>query len=349
MVGGQESARSTVASGRAVPARRRRRPARRSRQGGGAHARGAWRRAGSQRDARFSNDRSQLAINSATVKAWSLRAAASMAARAPASPRSRPGATSCRRCGVERAGKLIRDARPDRDLPLPWRHVSRPPTTPAAAPRSTTTAAPSTRRPRIGAHCLVLVAGGLPKGSKRPRRRAASRSVTGWRRCCPMRAQPSMPLAIEPLHPMYAADRACVNTLGTCASISATSWATGARRRRSTSIMSGGTRTSRADRARRQAHPRLPRLRLAGADHATCCSTAACWATASSTCARIRAMVEATGYRRPLRRGDFLRAELVEARSRRGAADLPGAAPDRGVIDEPFSSASCKLATSPVH
>ena len=30
-------------------------------------------------------------------------------------------------------------------------------------------------------------------------------------------ARASMPLAIEPLHPMYAADRACVNTLGACA------------------------------------------------------------------------------------------------------------------------------------
>ena len=28
-----------------------------------------------------------------------------------------------------------------------------------------------------------------------------------------MRAEAGMPLAIEPLHPMYAADRACVNTL----------------------------------------------------------------------------------------------------------------------------------------
>ena len=65
----------------------------------------------------------------------------------------------------------------------------------------------------IGAQCLILVAGGLPKGSTRHRRRAHGRCATGWPRCCPMRGKRGVPLAIEPLHPMFAADRACVNTL----------------------------------------------------------------------------------------------------------------------------------------
>jgi sugar phosphate isomerase/epimerase len=64
----------------------------------------------------------------------------------------------------------------------------------------------------LGAECLVLVVGGLPKGS---------RDIAGARRMVedgigavlPYARAHNMPLAIEPLHPMYAADRACVNTL----------------------------------------------------------------------------------------------------------------------------------------
>ena len=46
----------------------------------------------------------------------------------------------------------------------------------------------------------------------------------------------------------------------------------------------------------------------------------------------IRAMVEATGYDGLIDVEIFSARELVEARARRGAADLPGAASDRGVI-----------------
>jgi sugar phosphate isomerase/epimerase len=64
----------------------------------------------------------------------------------------------------------------------------------------------------LGAECLVLVVGGLPRGS---------RDIAGARRMVedaiaaivPYAKAHNMPLAIEPLHPMYAADRACVNTL----------------------------------------------------------------------------------------------------------------------------------------
>lgn len=64
----------------------------------------------------------------------------------------------------------------------------------------------------LGADCLVLVVGGLPDGSK---------DIAGARAMVrdgiaallePARAA-GMPLAIEPLHPMYAAERACINTL----------------------------------------------------------------------------------------------------------------------------------------
>ena len=49
----------------------------------------------------------------------------SRAAPAPASPRSRPGATRCRPCGLERAGAAHPRRRADRHRLLPRRHVSR--------------------------------------------------------------------------------------------------------------------------------------------------------------------------------------------------------------------------------
>jgi sugar phosphate isomerase/epimerase len=64
----------------------------------------------------------------------------------------------------------------------------------------------------LGADCLVLVVGGLPKGSRDIG--AARRMVAdGIAALLPHARASNMPLAIEPLHPMYAGDRACVNTL----------------------------------------------------------------------------------------------------------------------------------------
>jgi len=70
----------------------------------------------------------------------------------------------------------------------------------------------------LGARCLVLVVGGLPKD---PAGRIVSKDLAGARAMVrdglgelhEYAHGAGMPLAIEPLHPMYAADRACVNTL----------------------------------------------------------------------------------------------------------------------------------------
>lgn len=70
----------------------------------------------------------------------------------------------------------------------------------------------------LGASCLVLVVGGLPQYS-RPGS-APSKDIWGAQAQVEdgiaellAYARPAkMPLAIEPLHPMFAADRACVNT-----------------------------------------------------------------------------------------------------------------------------------------
>lgn len=64
----------------------------------------------------------------------------------------------------------------------------------------------------IGARCLVLVVGGLPEASTNlPSAHAAVRDAIAT--LLPHARAAGVPLAIEPLHPMYAADRACVNSL----------------------------------------------------------------------------------------------------------------------------------------
>jgi sugar phosphate isomerase/epimerase len=64
----------------------------------------------------------------------------------------------------------------------------------------------------LGADCLVLVVGGLAKDSRDIV--AARQMVTeGIGAILDHARAARMPLAIEPLHPMYAADRACINTL----------------------------------------------------------------------------------------------------------------------------------------
>lgn len=64
----------------------------------------------------------------------------------------------------------------------------------------------------LNADCLVLVVGGLPAGS-RDISSARDMVADGIAAILPHARAANIPLAIEPLHPMYAADRACVNTL----------------------------------------------------------------------------------------------------------------------------------------
>jgi sugar phosphate isomerase/epimerase len=64
----------------------------------------------------------------------------------------------------------------------------------------------------LGAQCLVLVVGGLPKGSK-DLRGARSQVRDAIAALLPEARAAKVPLAIEPLHPMQAAERACINPL----------------------------------------------------------------------------------------------------------------------------------------
>lgn len=70
----------------------------------------------------------------------------------------------------------------------------------------------------LGAPCLVLVVGGLPgalagKPAHRDIAGARAQVSEGIAALLEDARERRMPLAIEPLHPMYAADRACINTL----------------------------------------------------------------------------------------------------------------------------------------
>ena len=64
----------------------------------------------------------------------------------------------------------------------------------------------------LEAKCLVIVAGGLPTASKDL---AGARTMVrdGLGEILDHARSSGVPIAIEPLHPMYCADRACVNTL----------------------------------------------------------------------------------------------------------------------------------------
>jgi sugar phosphate isomerase/epimerase len=71
----------------------------------------------------------------------------------------------------------------------------------------------------LGAPCLILVAGGLPQfarpGSTPSKDLLGARKMIedGIAELLAHARQARLPLALEPLHPMYAADRAAVNTL----------------------------------------------------------------------------------------------------------------------------------------
>ncbi|QYJ02761.1 sugar phosphate isomerase/epimerase [Nocardioides panacisoli] len=64
----------------------------------------------------------------------------------------------------------------------------------------------------LGAPCLVLVPGGLPDGD-RDLRSARSRAAEAIERLVPHALEVGVRLAIEPMHPIFAADRGVVSTL----------------------------------------------------------------------------------------------------------------------------------------
>src|SRR5215471_14992654 len=153
----------------------------------------------------LSHDRALLSINSMTVKAWSLEQLLEGCARAGL-PAISPWRDIVQACGAERAGKLIRA----RGMTVTG--LCRGGMFPAADEAGRRAALDDNRRAvdeaaAIGAQCLVLVVGGLPQNSRdivgaRTQVREALHTLI------PHARQARVSLAIEPLHPMFAADRA---------------------------------------------------------------------------------------------------------------------------------------------
>jgi sugar phosphate isomerase/epimerase len=159
----------------------------------------------------LSNDTRLLAVNSATVKAWSLEQLVEGCQRAGILAIA-PWRDIIQAVGIDKAGRLIRSAGLDVSC------LCRGGMFPAADDAGRRAALEDNRRAvdeaaGIGAKCLVLIAGGLPKGSK-DLAGAHEQVRDGIAELLPYARDAGMPLAIEPLHPMTAADRACVNTMG---------------------------------------------------------------------------------------------------------------------------------------
>ncbi|MFG1495522.1 sugar phosphate isomerase/epimerase family protein [Saccharospirillum sp. HFRX-1] len=115
-------------------------------------------------------------------------------------------------CGVDQAARLLRE----HDMTVTG--VCRGGMFPAATAAERQAAIDDNKSAiddaaKLGAQCLVLVVGGIPEGS-RDLIGARTMVEDGLHAIIDHARQAGVPLAIEPLHPMYAADRACVNTLG---------------------------------------------------------------------------------------------------------------------------------------
>jgi sugar phosphate isomerase/epimerase len=158
----------------------------------------------------LSNDKSLLAINSATVKPWTLDQFIEGCSRAGITAIA-PWRDIVQAAGIDKAGNMIRAAG------LTVSCYCRAGLFPAADEAGRRAALDDNRRAvdeaaTIGARSLVMIAGGLPKGSK-DLPGAHAQVQDGLAALLPYARKNGVPLAIEPLHPMYAADRACVNTL----------------------------------------------------------------------------------------------------------------------------------------
>ena len=165
----------------------------------------------------FSTDHRWLSINTATVRAqWPLtriiEECAGRSIRAISPWRDQVAAA-----GLERIAGLLRDTG------MALSGYCRGGMFPAASAQGRQAALDDNRRAidearTLNAACLVLVVGGLPgalagRAAHKDLSRSRAEVFDGIAASLEYARSVGMPLAIEPLHPMYAADRACVNTL----------------------------------------------------------------------------------------------------------------------------------------
>lgn len=157
-------------------------------------------------------DHSRLSINTATTRAqWTLKEAIDGYAKAGVKGIS-PWRDQIAAMGLANAAKAIRAA----DLTVTG--VCRGGMFPWADAAGRAAMLDDNRRAieeaaTLNAQCLVLVVGGLPAGSK-DLAGAHAMVEEAIATLLPEARAAGVSMAIEPLHPMYAADRACVNTLG---------------------------------------------------------------------------------------------------------------------------------------
>lgn len=165
----------------------------------------------------FSSSIEWLSINTATVRRqWTLPQIIEGCARHGIAAIS-PWRDQVAQCGLDVASRLIRETG------IKLSGYCRGGMFPAADEAGLSAALEDNFRAvdeacELGSPCLVLVVGGLPgalEGRVVHRDIGLSRSqvIDGIASLLDYARPREMPLAIEPLHPMYAADRACVNTL----------------------------------------------------------------------------------------------------------------------------------------
>jgi sugar phosphate isomerase/epimerase len=157
-------------------------------------------------------DISQLSINLATVRMQGGLVELVEACARAGVPAVAPWRDQIAAAGLEASVKAIRDAG------LAVSGLCRGGMFPAATAEGRAAAIEDNYRAAdeavaLGAECLVLVVGGLPEGS-RDLEGARQMVEDGIARLLDHSRPANMPLAIEPLHPMYAGDRSVVNTLG---------------------------------------------------------------------------------------------------------------------------------------
>lgn len=177
----------------------------------------------------MTNDLSRLSLNTATTKRWTLAEAVDGAARAGLESiglwRDRVA-----EAGLEQAARLVAE----RGLRVS--SLCRGGFLTAVEPDAIEAALADNRAAideaaALGTHELVLVVGGLPAcpGPGEPAMPGADRDLVAARQrvvdrlgeLAPYAGERGVRLALEPLHPMFAADRAVLSTLGQCLDVAA--------------------------------------------------------------------------------------------------------------------------------
>ena len=164
-----------------------------------------------------SPDPARLSLNGATVRQqWQLADIIAGCVRHNI-PGISPWRDQVQQMGLKEAARRIRDAG------LKVSGLCRGGMFPAVDSKSRRAAIDDNRRAvdealTLGAQCLVIVVGGLPRerdGTVATKDLIGAREMVrdGLGELLDYARSGGMPLALEPLHPMYAAERGCVNTM----------------------------------------------------------------------------------------------------------------------------------------